>query len=535
MRSHLRYAFASLALLAPTASADLLVGRLIDTNGNPVAFGDLDFRFAGGGGGNPATVNEGTDALGQFAVTIAAGTYDIVFNPPPPPGHQWLSASRNSVAVLGTTYIGDIVVPLGATISGTVVDNLGVGVAGVNFDAFDTAGVDQAFIYGTSGVGGVFAFNVPAGMYTLTMDPAGVIGQTLAPQSLAVDASTSANLGLLTLQPGFLATALVRNATNLPIANLDLDVRDATTMGVLFTPGDKTNVTGLVDVVVPAGNYYFDFKATLATGMAPQRLGPLAVAATTSLGVVQLQPGILLGGTVRDSYGALVAGANLDLKDPVTGVDNLLVNDGTNANGVYSVRVAPGVYDLRMNPPGGSGLGSQILPGVALAANATIDAVLPPGVVYACFGDGSGTACPCGNASAVGAKAGCLNSLGTGGTLRASGAARLSADTFTLLGTQMANSSALYFQGTLVAGAGLGTVFGDGLRCAGGTVIRLGTKTNALGASSYPAAGDVPVSIKGLAVAGGTRVYQVWYRNAAAFCSASTFNLTNAAQTTWAP
>ena len=42
----------------------------------------------------------------------------------------------------------------------------------------------------------------------------------------------------------------------------------------------------------------------------------------------------------------------------------------------------------------------------------------------------------------------------------------------------MPSSSALYFQGTMELAGGLGTAFGDGLRCAGGSVIRLGTKGN---------------------------------------------------------
>jgi len=96
-------------------------------------------------------------------------------------------------------------------------------------------------------------------------------------------------------------------------------------------------------------------------------------------------------------------------------------------------------------------------------------------------------------------------------------------------GDGMPNSSCLYFQGTTQ----ISVAFGDGLRCAGGTVIRLATKTNVGGASQYPGAGNPPVHIKGAVSAPGTRTYQTWYRNAAAFCTPSTFNLTNGVLITW--
>ncbi len=150
-----------------------------------------------------------------------------------------------------------------------------------------------------------------------------------------------------------------------------------------------------------------------------------------------------------------------------------------------------------------------------------------------CPGDGSGTACPCGNSSPLGAAEGCLHSLGTGGKVRGTGLPSLAADSLVLTGTQMPNSSALYFQGTTQQNAGLGAAFGDGLRCAGGSVIRLGTKINAAGASQYPAAGDPSVSVRGQVVAPGTRTYQVWYRNAGAFCTPSTFNLSNGVVVIW--
>ncbi len=159
---------------------------------------------------------------------------------------------------------------------------------------------------------------------------------------------------------------------------------------------------------------------------------------------------------------------------------------------------------------------------------------LPPGNVF-CSGDGTGTACPCGNASATGAGEGCSSSLGFGATLRASGTSSLSADTLALNGTQMPNAPCLYFQGTTQANGGAGSVFGDGLRCAGGSIVRLSTATNSGGGSQYPSGTQSSVSVRGQVTTPGVRDYQVWYRNAAAFCTPSTFNLTNGLEITWAP
>jgi hypothetical protein len=159
----------------------------------------------------------------------------------------------------------------------------------------------------------------------------------------------------------------------------------------------------------------------------------------------------------------------------------------------------------------------------------------PTSATTYCYGDGSGTACPCGNASAVGNQEGCLSSLGTGGKLVTSGLARITNDSFHLQGSRMPNSSTLYFQGTTQVAAGAGGVFGDGLRCAGGSVVRLGITSNVNGSSSYPGVGDPSVSVKGALTSGVTRTYQIWYRNSAAFCNPETFNLTNAASVVWAP
>lgn len=150
-------------------------------------------------------------------------------------------------------------------------------------------------------------------------------------------------------------------------------------------------------------------------------------------------------------------------------------------------------------------------------------------VLATCVADGSGSACPCANDVAIGTVSGCRNSLGLGGKLTSSGTASIAADSFVLTGAQMPDSTALFIQGSVLANA----VFGDGLRCAGGTVVRLGQKTNFAGTSSYPVASDLGVAVKGACSAGDARIYQTRYRNAAAYCTVGTFNLTNALRVVW--
>jgi hypothetical protein len=123
-----------------------------------------------------------------------------------------------------------------------------------------------------------------------------------------------------------------------------------------------------------------------------------------------------------------------------------------------------------------------------------------------------------------------------GAALSASGTASVSADTFTLHGTSMPDSSSvLYFQGTTAANGGGGMVFGDGLRCAGGTIVRLAKKVNVAGASSYPEPGETRISVQGGVAGGNVRKYQCWYRNAASFCTSATFNLSNGLSVDWRP
>lgn len=147
-----------------------------------------------------------------------------------------------------------------------------------------------------------------------------------------------------------------------------------------------------------------------------------------------------------------------------------------------------------------------------------------------CFGDLGG--CPC-EPGAAGH--GCPSSFDANGALLAgSGAAELDADSLSLTATGVGNGFVTFLQGSTVLGGGAGVVFGDGLRCTGGQVVRLKTKLASGGTAIYPAAGEPAISVKGMVpAAGGFRGYQVWYRNPTAFCTEGTFNFTNAVAVDW--
>jgi Tol biopolymer transport system component len=169
--------------------------------------------------------------------------------------------------------------------------------------------------------------------------------------------------------------------------------------------------------------------------------------------------------------------------------------------------------------------------------NAVMDVFLEshhPTTVGYCYGDGTGTACPCGNNG--GAEKGCNNSAGTGGALLIGlGTTRVAHDTFLLAASTMTpNTFVLFYQGTTAASV----PFGDGIRCAT-TIRRLGVRSvDSSGSRSFGfgIAGDPSISVQGLVPpTGGTRQYQAWYRNAASFCTPSAFNLSNGLRAVWTP
>jgi hypothetical protein len=151
-----------------------------------------------------------------------------------------------------------------------------------------------------------------------------------------------------------------------------------------------------------------------------------------------------------------------------------------------------------------------------------------------CYGDGNGTPCPCGNTGSAGR--GCANNgpVMDGALMWGVGSQSVSADSFMLASLNLVPSQpGLYFQGNNAVAGGLGAVFGDGLRCVGGGVVRLEVVFADPGGVSFTTVG---VASKGGVQAGDIKRYQLWYRSPGPTSACgNTFNLTNGVEVWWAP
>ncbi len=185
-------------------------------------------------------------------------------------------------------------------------------------------------------------------------------------------------------------------------------------------------------------------------------------------------------------------------------------------------------------PVAGSAILELFKPGIGTTLTGPIDGPgtgTPPTGTRFCAGDGSGTACPCNNHGATGK--GCQNSTGFGASLSATGSNSVSNDSvvFAISGA-VPSQPGLLFQGANAINGGNGTAFGDGLRCAGGSLIRLQV---AFPDSQGEATSTIALAAAGGISAGQTMRYQFWYRDPSFSPCITGFNLTNGVEIVWAP
>jgi|GEM_PF-3286702 len=164
-------------------------------------------------------------------------------------------------------------------------------------------------------------------------------------------------------------------------------------------------------------------------------------------------------------------------------------------------------------------------------AGTTLSFNTDPGTPY-CFGDGSGTACPCASGDLG---AGCPNTTTGGAVLQAFGSPEMADDSLALMVTGVPPFKAgLCVKGSVALNGGMGNLVGDGLLCTApqrrsqvlvsdsiGCVAMTNWRGQAF--SDYPS----------VANAGVPTYYQWWYRDPQNPCTGVGFNFSNGLQVDW--
>ncbi len=217
----------------------------------------------------------------------------------------------------------------------------------------------------TTNGAGTFTVTLPTGIYNIQIIPSTTSG--LASQVVAhtvVNGTT--NLGQVVLTAGFGLSGTVHQPNGQPLVGGDIDVFDVDTGIKLFTPNDITAANGTFTVQVPAGTYRV--RNEPATGqilVAQSQI--VTVSGATNIGVVTLPQGNILTGTLlQASNNQPAVNVDIDVDDAVTGQRIETLHDNTNAQGVFTVIVPTGTFDVSFQHAPGQLLVDQRIFGVVV-------------------------------------------------------------------------------------------------------------------------------------------------------------------------
>lgn len=371
--------------------ADTLSGQVISMSGAGIAGVRIDVENLAGP--DPTVQNDTTDAFGNFAAIVPAGLYRVILRPPSPPATTFLPGEIESLFVVGVTDMGVITLGTGVTLSGRLVDFSGVPVTNVDLDVVDESlGEDILVLNDNSDPLGLFTVVVPIGPISLQVDPSTVPPgtATLAPREIALTMFSETHMGDIVLQPGFVATGVVLDPIGFPVVNADLDFDDSTTGLSLYTPGDNTDGFGVFSVVVPVGIWDIRICPPPGALLVSKTFENFPLTGDLSTGVLFLEAGVQLSGTVVDCVGVPVQGADIDVRDSFTTIGVSLCNDNTDSSGNYAVVVPTGVFDILFtsNELGTTSQNSDVPVGASTVSNGILPCC-PTGSVTVVNGSGA--------------------------------------------------------------------------------------------------------------------------------------------------
>ncbi|MEQ1634827.1 MAG: hypothetical protein ABL997_20775, partial [Planctomycetota bacterium] len=223
---------------------------------------------------------------------------------------------------------------------------------------------------------GAFNLLLPFGLYDIEVVPA--VGSPYAARviygNFVIDYPRS--LGLVTLDPGVAMSGTVTSPTGV-VAGADIDIYTASGHK-LYTPNDNTGLTGFFSVLVPAGGTYsVRVDPPVARNLVGAKTNPVLVNLATSVGVINLVPGLPASVTVVDAFGAPVPFATAKISDTLTGFEFVVPGNTADATGVIHAVIPPGTLDLTIQAPQGTASAPLTFTGIPVSVPFAATVPLP--------------------------------------------------------------------------------------------------------------------------------------------------------------
>ncbi|GAB4543078.1 MAG: hypothetical protein Kow0063_35860 [Anaerolineae bacterium] len=294
-------------------------------------------------------LSDTTDGNGYYSVTLPAGNYDLIFNPPC--NRRCASAAYKGITGPPGLRV-DIVLPPGYSVSGTVFAPDGTTPVGnVAIYAFNRDTADGFGLPPTDG-NGYYCINLMEGEYDLGFTPPPCLGLGPKTDVVQVNQDTTHNV---TLPQGFTVSGCVTDGAADPVPGVQIYAYDPPPGpgGFGFAP---TGETGCYSGTLPTGSFDFQFIPPPGRG-----LGSVTVLDIGNQGLgcpdtwlpVTLPAGLTLSGKVtcngaplKNVFVYAEPTAGCPDNDDLCGWGIYTVDDGS-----YGLPLVSGTYDLKCIPP----------------------------------------------------------------------------------------------------------------------------------------------------------------------------------------
>ncbi len=313
-----------------------------------------------------------TDDNGYYSVTLEAGNYDLIFNPPC--GRGCATAARKGITG-PSDQTWDVVLPPGYSVSGTVYRTDGTTPVGdVAIYAFNRDTAD-GFGLPPTNASGYYCINLMEGEYELGFTPPPCL--ELGPKTIVVTVSQDMPLDAV-LPPGFTVAGRVTDGIGGPVSGVQIYARECyTSTGYGFSPSSGG---GYFSGTLPLGTYGIQFLPPADQGLGPKTITDVVSTSSscpnTSLDV-ELPDGVTISGQITCQRKPV---KNVFVyADPVGPSPDCYGLDGVGVysvdDGSFALPLIPGTYDIRLNPPPATGLNElvitdvQVLKGKYLTVN----------------------------------------------------------------------------------------------------------------------------------------------------------------------